>query len=190
MAQLLVVAVAGDLSMIEACEQQSMLVLAAEAQCPTNLVLTLIEKGADKEGKNDDGETALLVASGWRDYDGIMALLNHGANVNAVDVNNKTVLDVAVYRKGESDEQRTLLVEKGVCTKVVDDAEIVAKVEQDVKKEKEECTLVKKDKKRINHGQTLVNRCNRFPTCLELLWFALTLKRGSHSFPVRNSVER
>lgn len=45
------------------------------------------------------------------DYDGMVALLNNVANLNATDAKNKTALDIPGYHKGVMDEQRARVIQ-------------------------------------------------------------------------------
>ena len=56
------------------------------------LVKTLLKKGADVKPKDENGETALILASGEGHVDVVKALLDNGADVNAKDKDGRTAL--------------------------------------------------------------------------------------------------
>ena len=70
-------------------------------------VQALLAKGAELNAKNNDGVTALIVASGNGHLDVVQALLAKGADVNAKDNNGWTALDAAAA--GGHAEIRALL---------------------------------------------------------------------------------
>lgn len=57
---------------------------------------TLLDFGADVEAKNPDGETALIGTARRRTAAHAVLLMEHGANLNAVDNNGKTALTTAI----------------------------------------------------------------------------------------------
>jgi ankyrin repeat protein len=58
----------------------------------------LLEKGADKDAKTDDGTTALMLAVAGGYTDVVRALLGAGADVNAANSSGKTALMAAAAR--------------------------------------------------------------------------------------------
>ena len=62
-------------------------------------VKELINKGANIEAKDNDGDTSLTSASGWDYSDVVKLLLEKGADIEAKDNRGKTALDVAINDK-------------------------------------------------------------------------------------------
>ena len=58
---------------------------------PSILVL-LLSSGADPSAKNDEGSTALIIASYFNYKEGVTVLLNAGANVNIQNIFGATAL--------------------------------------------------------------------------------------------------
>lgn len=55
----------------------------------------LVESGADVNGKDEDGWTALMWASGYTALDAVKALIEAGADVNLTDKRGKSALMLA-----------------------------------------------------------------------------------------------
>lgn len=72
----------------------------------------LIEKGADVNGKMNNGKTALMLAAGQGHVDIVKLLLDKGADVNAKTNNGETALIPAVF-KGDTNIIK-LLLDRGV----------------------------------------------------------------------------
>jgi len=95
----------------------------------SDVVAALIDKGANIEGKNKDGNTALLVATQEGKTDVVKLLLERGANLEAKDKDGKTAL-IESAQEGKTDVVK-LLLEKGVnleakdkdgCTALIESA--------------------------------------------------------------------
>ncbi|KAF6793448.1 37s ribosomal protein rsm22 [Colletotrichum musicola] len=77
-----------------------------------DIVAMLLERGAALEPKDENGHTAILYAVCCEQKSGVLGLLiDHGADMNALDHHNWTPLDFAVGR-GQSDAVRQL-IERG-----------------------------------------------------------------------------
>ena len=68
----------------------------------------LLEKRADIDVKNDDGQTPLIVAVTKGELEIVRLLIKKGANVNAVDDDGKTAL-----RYASGSEMRNILKSSG-----------------------------------------------------------------------------
>jgi ankyrin repeat protein len=70
----------------------------------SEVVKVLLEKGADIEAKDEDGQTSLMWAS-YRGYSEVVELLlENGANIEAKDNRGKTALDLV-----ENDKVKKML---------------------------------------------------------------------------------
>ena len=70
----------------------SMLHIACEKNNPLNIVQTLLNNGLAATDTNDDNQTALHFASRCHNVVIMSLLIDHGAVVNAVDINGETPL--------------------------------------------------------------------------------------------------
>jgi ankyrin repeat protein len=82
--------------------------IAAAAYGRTNIVLTLLEQGADVNAKGKDGSTALRLAAFQGHTDTVQALLGKGADVSAKDKDGYTALILAALQ-GHTDTVQALL---------------------------------------------------------------------------------
>jgi ankyrin repeat protein len=69
--------------------------IAAASDGDANAVQVLLARGADVNAKTNNGQTALMLASGYRHLDVVQALLAAGADVNAKDSRGRTALSLA-----------------------------------------------------------------------------------------------
>ena len=79
------------------------------------IISLLLEHGANVEGKDNVGKTALLTACECRGdpYEIILLLLDHGANVNTVDKYGNTALHLCAAMHDQNKEILQLLLERG-----------------------------------------------------------------------------
>jgi ankyrin repeat protein len=77
------------------------------------LVRLLIERGADIEAKDKDGQTVLHVAARG-DYAITALLLEHGADVNATDVHGITPLHTAILENNDDNIVKLLIAQGAV----------------------------------------------------------------------------
>ncbi|OGM48360.1 hypothetical protein ABOM_003423 [Aspergillus bombycis] len=82
-------------------------------------IKALLQQGEDIEAKSKNGQTALHIAAGVEDEsETARTLLEHGANVSAVDIGTETPLSIAVVEGGL--ETVKLLVEYGADVRSLD----------------------------------------------------------------------
>jgi ankyrin repeat protein len=70
------------------------LIWAAQNKCAEGLRL-LLDRGAELEARDADGETALFRAASWGDEEVVSILLSRGADVRTSDINRVTPLQTA-----------------------------------------------------------------------------------------------
>jgi ankyrin repeat protein len=75
----------------------------------TEVVNFLLDKGFEIDRKNKQGETALMSAAAAGHAEVVKTLLDRGANVNAIDVHRRSVLNHAVFLRGHIEVIRILL---------------------------------------------------------------------------------
>ena len=75
----------------------SMLHIACEKNNPLQIILTLLNKGLAVNDLNDQNQTALHFASNCINVETMSLLIEHGADVNAIDINGDTPLTFLFY---------------------------------------------------------------------------------------------
>jgi hypothetical protein len=78
---------------------------------PLDLLRELLEKGAEVNGRGNQGETLLLCLAGVGHTEAAALLLDHGADVNDVDDYGETALHLAV--RGKYEDTIRLLLARG-----------------------------------------------------------------------------
>ena len=101
------------------------LMLAQEYQMHASDILTpvLIEKGADVNRTNNEGDTALLLHTRWScDRAVIKAMIKAGYHINTRNAEGNTVLHFAV--KNRSDEMAVYLIKKGADYNIANEEQV------------------------------------------------------------------
>ena len=78
------------------------------------MVQLLLDKGANIEARNKNGGTPLITAAFWRRSEIVLLLVEHGADVNAVDSTNRSAMYRAITDWGETgyyDDKRYLITQ-------------------------------------------------------------------------------
>lgn len=99
--------------------------LAQEYQMHASDILTpvLIEKGADVNRTDNEGNTALLLHTRWScDRAVIKAMIKAGYHINARNTDGNTVLHFAV--KNRSDEMAIYLIKKGADYNIANEKQL------------------------------------------------------------------
>lgn len=83
--------------------------LAASMGGQCEVVKFLLDKGLKIDAKNEQGQTALMAAATANQAEVLKVLLDRGANINERDVHRRSVLNHAVWLRGNAEAARVLL---------------------------------------------------------------------------------